>query len=169
MNVIKIILSVVILSMLSAFSTTKKLVYIDDWEDNYILFEMNSCCNTPKQIRLSVIKKNVNEYNWKMYGTDLNKIDTVFGKAVYKNKKLKFFVNNCDIANNYFVEMITNNMPVFRLEYDNYYSDSSFKYIDYYMRWYNSLKKYPNSNKLFAGTAFHFKSEKKKSDIKIEK
>lgn len=146
-------------------SPSNKLVQIDEWEGIYRLKEYNSCCDSVRPVRL-IIKKNVDEkYEWKMYWVDGVITDTVIGTGMYKEKKLKFFVTNSEIANRYFVGKINRDKLVFEMQYVNYYSDTNTMYIECYTKWANELKGYQSSNRLFAGIHFHFKTENSKREI----
>ena len=51
--------------------------------------------------------------------------------------------------------------PIFRMEYDNYYSDKAYHHIYYFTRWYNEMKRYRSQNKFAAGIDYHFRSDDK--------
>lgn len=144
--------------LLSSCGVSKHLVYIDDWQGNYTLREYNSCCDTATQVKMELTKTNTNEYDWKLFFTK-NNTDTIYGKALYQKNKLNFFVANAEVGNKYFENAIEPNFPVFRLEYDNYYSDKNFLYIGHFTRWSNELRNYKHIKALFAGTDYHFKKD----------
>ncbi|MEO6670452.1 MAG: hypothetical protein ABIN36_13300 [Ferruginibacter sp.] len=136
---------------------TKQLVYIDEWEGKYTLWEHNSCCDDQKPVMLTLLKKERDKYEWKLFFTDNTRKDTVYGVAKYIKNKLKFYLNNNAVADYFFVNKTSTAIAVFNMEYDNYYTEKDVLYISYYTRWDNFLIGYKNQNSLFSGTSFHFK------------
>lgn len=149
---------------LTSCSPSKHLVYIDNWEGEYKLWELNSCCNKKTSITLNVERKGLNNYDWKL-NNDSFGCDTLKGFAKYIKKKLNFFVTDLNIANKYFRAPISINSKVFCLMYDNYSSDNEKLYIENFTSWNNYLKGYKNKHTLFSGTDFHFR--KGNNDQKI--
>ncbi|HKZ67118.1 MAG TPA: hypothetical protein VJ111_12205 [Chitinophagaceae bacterium] len=66
---------------------------------------------------------------------------------------------NISDAYKYFDEGVQMNKAIFRMEYNNYYSDKEYRYIDYFTKWYSELKDYKAKNKFAAGIHFHFKKD----------
>ena len=137
------------------------MVYIDDWEGKYKLIEMNRCCDVKTKVRLGVVKNGNNRYLWEMFFDGDGSKDTMKGKAIYAKNRVQFYLNNGEIANRYFKKGVQGNSSVFWMEYDNYYTDSSFKYIGYFTRWNNQLKGYKSYHSLFSGVDYNFKIEGK--------
>ena len=129
-------------------STTKKLLYKDDWEGRYTLVEYNCCGDTATKVRLSIIREENDSYSWRMFFED-GQTDTIAGKAKYIRNKLKFFVTNPEVAGKYFVEMVSAGSPVFWMEYHDQ--------GDYYTWWYNEMNNYRRGKMIFAGINYHFK------------
>lgn len=164
MRVLIFIFSIIIL--LNSCGISKHLVYIDDWEGNYTLRKNDNCCDTATQVKIKLMKRSPNEYDWKLFFTRAD-TDTIFGKAVYRQNKLNFYVVNADVADRFFENAVSTTIPVFRLEYDNYHKDKDFLYIGHYTRWYNELKNYKHEKGLFAGGSYHFKKDGTKESRKL--
>lgn len=145
--------------LLGSCSPAKKLVYLDEWEGHYTLKRYGCCGEEPTQIRLNIVRSGVDTYEWKMFGFETSPLDTLTGKAKYERKKLKFFVSNIDVARRHFASEVYDNDAVFKIEWDNYYSEGDKLFVDYYTRWNNELVNYRSQNRLFAGVDYHFKSE----------
>jgi hypothetical protein len=159
--VIKIIALVVIVFVLISCMGTKNLVYRDEWEGDYILREYNSCCDSATRVRLVLSREMTDRYTWKIFFNDQSNQDTIYGKAEYVKKQLKFFVSNPEETGRYFKQVIKSSDPVFRMEQDGYYSKGEVRYGYYYTRWYNDLIGYQQGKMLFAGVSYHFEKNKR--------
>jgi hypothetical protein len=157
------------LVLFSSCGVSKHLVYIDKWEGNYSLFEYNSCCVVKTKVKLILTKIETEKYNWKLYyEEDKNNLDTLYGKAIYQRNKLKFNLNKNQNLSKYFGNEVEVEVEVFNLEYDRYYSDKNYDYIDYYTRWNHSLSGFKNRGGFASGISYHFKI-KERDNIKRPK
>lgn len=157
----------IFLSFLLSCSTSKNLVYIDDWEGQYNLWELSSCCNKKTLVVLNVERKGLNNYNWKLYNS-FSTNDTLTGLATYTNKKLNFFVNNKTTATNYFKDKLNTNLDVFSLMYDNYSNENGKLHIGNFTSWRNYLNGYESHHALFSATDFHFRKGNNEQIILID-
>lgn len=148
------------LTFLLSCKATKNQVYIDDWQGKYDLVEHNSCCNEIKKVKLFVYKIHADSYQWKLFN-EVNK-DTLAGTALYLKNKLSSYVDDVKIAQIFFNKKIVKKNPVFYMEYNNYHTDSLYKYVGYYTRWNNELKEYKSHYSFAASTSYHFKIPGKK-------
>ena len=69
-----IVLSLVLITF--SCSSTRQLVYIDEWEGEYKLREYSRCCDTSTNVRLKLNKISNDNYTWKMFLAGLNNTDT---------------------------------------------------------------------------------------------
>ena len=155
---------------------TRHLVYDDEFEGKYTLWEYNSCCNDEKPIMLILTKRVREQYEWKLFFTVGTKKDTIYGEAKYIKNKLKFYISNPVIASNYFEDEILPGVSVFNMEYDRYFQEKGKLYIGCFTRWDNYLKGYKNGGSLFAGIDYHFKQvgredtfETTKEELEVKK
>lgn len=146
-----------------------KLMYIDDWEGVYVLRENNPCCDSAVKVRLRLTREMVDKYSWKLFFTGGSNSDTISGKAVYEKKQLQFFVSDVELANRYFKRNASVSSPLFRMEYDNYYTEKGLRYVDHFTRWYNELREYQQVKTPFAGVSYHFKKNDSKAPLLIGK
>ncbi|MGF2413913.1 hypothetical protein [Ferruginibacter sp.] len=143
-------ISVVILFSLliaAGCGTTKKLIYKDDWEGKYTLIEYNCCSDTATKVKMEIARTGIDRYEWKLFLSE-REFDNISGEALYEKNKLKFYTLNQEVAAKYFVEAVSTKSPIFWMEYSG---------PKYYTWWYNEMKDYRRSNKIFAGIDFHFK------------
>lgn len=159
----KIVLVLFSIVLVSSCSSSKKLVYLDEWEGNYVLRKFDSCCDSAMTVSMQVSRENTDRYSWKMFYSEGRKTDTIYGKALYAKKKIGFFVENADDAATLFAKPVSSNRAVFEMEFSNYYTEGDKLYVDHFTSWQNELKKYPAKNAMFAGVHYHFKSVPKKT------
>ncbi len=143
-------IAIIFLLALASCSTPSKLFYNDDWEGSYTLVEYNCCGDTATKVKLNIVRTAVDNYSWRLFFDDAT-ADTIIGNASYNKNKLKFFVDNTEVANRYFVKNVSTGSPVFWMEYHNKFS--------HYTWWYNDLRDYRRSDKLFAGIDYHFRKK----------
>ena len=151
-------LFILLILCFSACAPSTHLVYIDDWEGKYTLWEDGPCCEGEKPVTMDVIKKQHEEYEWVIIRKDSFSADSLKGTASYVNNKLKFRTRDVESASTYFKNPVLSNEVLFYLEYDGFRDKDKF-YIEHYTRWNNYLKGYENIHALFAGTFFHFKKD----------
>jgi hypothetical protein len=147
-------LTITVLFLLFGCGPSKNLVYLDDWEGNYVLNEHGCCGAFEKPVTLVISRQEQGTYNWYMLNGGVRFGE---GRAVYEKNKLKFYATRVKEDKRYFSGEVRNDAVLFWMEYDNYYSDKVYKYIGCYTRWRNELVGYEQRNRIFAGVHYHFK------------